>query len=720
MNNYYLKTVKHAFTALLIMVSISAFAQPFNDVCQAAFNIPSVNNYCSLPLEFTNVGATADPGLPLEGTAQGCFINHTNGVWFTFRPFESAVRINVFTGLDDNLGFDIKLTLFEGSCNNLTFFDCSPGAISDVEYLVNGLTLGQRYFLLVESENIESAFQLCIDEFFSPPDPQADCPEAVVLCDMSGFSVGNLSDVGDIIDEMTGPCVDENAGQQFEQASTWYTWVADESGTLTFTITPTNPIDPQEDLDFVLYRLPGGLGDCDNREAIRCMLSGEQGTNDPNTNLSLPCFGPTGLREGETDVNEFAGCSPGDNNFLAPVDMVSGEAYALIVNNFSRSGFGFDIEFGGTGSFLGPQLDFAFETLGNVIECDKLVEFRDNSISTTDPITSIAWNFGEGAFPPRESGPGPLLVEYESFGNKLINLIVETTRGCIVNETFEVFVESCCEDLPQDLEIAVQSTDVLCAGEETGEILANGVAGNPDFLFSINGGDLSPNTIFNQLPAGQFSIQVTDIKGCTADTVITIEEPDPILVDAGFDIEVDLGFSDTLNVSLMAGIGDVTYTWIPEEGLECPGSVNVDCPNPIVTSPGTTTYTVIVTDENGCTAEDRVTVVTNIVRPVFQPNVITPDSQDDNSIFVLGFGRQVERVLTFNIYDRWGGLIYTDADIGITADNLMERGWNGRFGAGLGTSSTRQVNPGVFAWYAEVLFIDGVVQAIAGDVTVIK
>ena len=62
--------------------------------------------------------------------------------------------------------------------------------------------------------------------------------------------------------------------------------------------------------------------------------------------------------------------------------MVAGESYALVINNFSRSGLGFHIEFGGTGTFLGPQPDFDL-TAVQAFECDKTIIFNNLSFSET-------------------------------------------------------------------------------------------------------------------------------------------------------------------------------------------------------------------------------------------------------------------------------------------------------------------------------------------------
>ena len=61
-------------------------------------------------------------------------------------------------------------------------------------------------------------------------------------------------------------------------------------------------------------------------------------------------FGATGLRLGETDTAELAGCTlnSGQNNFLAPLSMKAGESYVLFVNNFTSGNGAVTISFCGT------------------------------------------------------------------------------------------------------------------------------------------------------------------------------------------------------------------------------------------------------------------------------------------------------------------------------------------------------------------------------------
>lgn len=689
----------------LMFSSWALLSQPLNDECFGAINIPSVNNYCSDNAEFSNEGGTQDMGF-----GDPCFVNYANGVWFTFIPTEPAIIAQLFSGGNFGTLQDPKMALFTGPCNNLTYIDCSPGrSQTDDEFTVTNLTIGQRYYLYVESGvGLTGSFKLCLNDFIAPPSPEADCPDAVILCDTSPFQVENLFSAGSDpteLDNFPGSCLSE------EFSSSWYKWTCDISGTLTFTLTPNNyvPGFESDDLDFAVFELPNGLDDCQNKEMIRCMASGANGFNgmtDPFPTWQQ-CNGPTGLSSSDTDLSEAAGCQTGNNNFVQQINMESGKSYALVVMNYSRSGLGFSIEFGGSGTFLGPVPDFDLFAL-EAFECDKRIDINNISMSLADPIVAYSWNFGEGAAPQTATGEGPHEIVYESFGTKYVVLTVETAMGCVVSKIENIDIAACCADT-STLAISAEVEDISCFGADDGVIMVDGSSGAPGYNFSIDGGEFIPNMVFNGLPPGTYELIVQDIKGCEVATTVTIEEPIEIMADAGQDITVDLGYDGQLlaNYSPM-NPGD-SIIWSPVDGLSC-----TDCLDPDVQAPGTTTYTLTIIDENGCIVQDFVTVTTQIIREIYIPNVITPTTNDVNSTFKLGFGPQVETIEEFCVFDRWGNIIYICNNI----DPESDWGWDGYFGECDNTD--KGVNPGVFVWMAKIRFIDGEVIPYAGDVTVLR
>ncbi len=161
-------------------------------------------------------------------------------------------------------------------------------------------------------------------------DPKTDCKDAIVLCNKLPLEISFTDSIGSVVNEITkDDCLLE------EYASSWFKWICDIPGTLTFIITPENAND---DLDFMIFALDVNDENCSMKKTIRCMGSS--------------CKGPTGLSETDIDTLENFNCDPGENGFLKSIEMQKGNSYAMVINNFSLSGFGYKISFAGQGTFL--------------------------------------------------------------------------------------------------------------------------------------------------------------------------------------------------------------------------------------------------------------------------------------------------------------------------------------------------------------------------------
>lgn len=672
---------------------MQAFAQPSNDDCSSSIFIPDVTNYCSGLTEYDNINATPDPVQP-----DLCLQNYQNGVWFAFQPLSLGVFIEVI-GTDNGSASlqNPTMSLFLGNCNNLDYQICSPGAnLGRAELSAVDLFLGATYYLYVESNTGSmGTFQLCITEFNPVPVPESDCPDAVTLCDKSPFFVEFLGNQGNIPNEITSSCLSG------ESSSAWYQWTCDQAGTLEFTLTPNDFVDPSiesDDLDFVVYRM-SALDDCSDLQELRCMASGEN-LGQPFSSWSQ-CSGPTGLLEGDGDVSEAPGCQPGNNNFVEAINMVPGESYMLVINNFSVSGLGYSIEFGGTGTFLGPEADFTL-TAVDEFECDKSIIVDDIIMNSPDPIVEYQWSFGNGADIGTIEGPGPHTIVYESFGEKLVALTVTTSRGCVVTQILDIFINPCCSDT-SNLAITASALDVDCFGDETGVISALGTAGNPEYSFSLDGENFSPISTFAGLGAGEYTVFIQDIKGCLEQTTVTIVEPDPFIIDAGEDMEVALGCSQDLLASYTPPTDIVDFMW-QDTSLSC-----VDCLDPTATPLGTTTYVIEGINQNGCVSTDSVTIATNANRDFFAPNIFSPIAPSPNDKFMIGTAKGTDFLNLF-VYDRWGELMYMASNV---ARNDFSRGWDGSF-------NNQDAVIGVYTWMAEIHYLDGVVNTVAGDVTLVR
>lgn len=98
-------------------------------------------------------------------------------------------------------------------------------------------------------------------------------------------------------------------------------------------------------------------------------------------------------------------------------------------------------------------------------------------------------------------------------------------------------------------------------------------------------------------------------------------------------------------------------------------------------------------------------------REIYIPNVFSPNGDGINDYFFLSsYPDAVSSVPYLRIYDRWGGLVYEGIE---RSPNQPEQGWDGRI-------KGEPINPGVFAWVAEVIFSDGRHATLYGDVTLVR
>ncbi|MEE9437624.1 MAG: M12 family metallo-peptidase, partial [Saprospiraceae bacterium] len=136
---------------------------PNNDNCNAAKILP-VSGVCNY-LEYDNILASASGTItPSCGS-----IGVGNDVWFTF----AASNIDMNLQFNPNVVEDVIVTVYSGSCGNLTEFDCVEGNNEELFIKLNGLTVGNLYFIrIIESgSDVEGVFELCVSDDNLPCHP---------------------------------------------------------------------------------------------------------------------------------------------------------------------------------------------------------------------------------------------------------------------------------------------------------------------------------------------------------------------------------------------------------------------------------------------------------------------------------------------------------------------------------------------------------------------
>lgn len=283
--------------------------------------------------------------------------------------------------------------------------------------------------------------------------------------------------------------------------------------------------------------------------------------------------------------------------------------------------------------------------------------------------------------------------------------IEDIDNGC-VDTTFVLVSPN--SNAPQDAILDIQ--DPECFGDEDGFInVVEIVGGTPPYNYSFDGQTYSSNPFITNLPPGVYPINVEDAAGCQWSTQVTVAAPSEIGFDLGIDVELQMGEDAIINAGLTLDDSEIeSIDWTPLDLIEC---LDTECRSVLIDSLfQTTTVRATVVDTNGCVAQDDVQLRVKKDRLVYIPSGFSPNGDGANDLFVIQGGQGVEKINYFRIYDRWGEVVYRAANFDPNDPNF---GWDG-------TLKGQKMNPAVFVYHAEVLFIDGHIQEYTGDVTLIR
>lgn len=168
-------------------------------------------------------------------------------------------------------------------------------------------------------------------------------------------------------------------------------------------------------------------------------------------------------------------------------------------------------------------------------------------------------------------------------------IVVDNNNGCSSESTTTV-----TETEPPSATVTVNN-NVLCNGDSTGSATISVTLGNPPYTYEWSTGNTTDTD--NMLPAGTHSFTVTDSDGSTTTGMVTITEPDLLVPNTSATGETSAGANDgTATANPTGGMPGFTYSWSNGETTQTITDLMPD------------DYTVTVTDAEGCTATESVTV----------------------------------------------------------------------------------------------------------------
>ncbi|GIV33502.1 MAG: hypothetical protein KatS3mg031_1037 [Chitinophagales bacterium] len=221
-------------------------------------------------------------------------------------------------------------------------------------------------------------------------------------------------------------------------------------------------------------------------------------------------------------------------------------------------------------------------------------------LATVDSITAVRC-FGEsngfarlltmGGTPPYhyQWTNGDTAAEASGLSAGTYTVTVTDDNGCIISTQVQIAQ-------PALLTVIIDSLiPVSCHGLSDGALHAIAGGGVPGYQFSWSSGQETDWA--SGLPAGHYTVTVSDLNGCTVAASETITQPDELIIQAAIVNVSAPGASDgSITLTIHGGSPPYAFTWST-------GATSQD-----ITGIFTGIYSVTVTDGQGCTADTSLRV----------------------------------------------------------------------------------------------------------------
>lgn len=282
----------------------------------------------------------------------------------------------------------------------------------------------------------------------------------------------------------------------------------------------------------------------------------------------------------------------------------------------------------------------------------------------------------------------------------IYDITVTDANGCM-QSTADTLVA------PPRISVATLTADsTSCPGSSDGKItitVTGGTPGTPvEYEYSTDNTNWQSDSVFSNLPAGDYHLYARDGQYCTLDTTISVEEPLAITVAiTPLDTSVTVGGS----MQLTTLIGNLTtqsinsFSWSPSTGLSC-----IDCPNPVATPYQNITYQLLVNYGKNCFANASATLNITHGPDTYIPSGFSPNGDGNNDEFTV-YGTKLKSV-SMRVFNRWGEKVFDSMD-------SQWASWDGTY---MGVAQP----PSVYIYVVALTYLDGVKKTRDGTITLIR
>lgn len=308
------------------------------------------------------------------------------------------------------------------------------------------------------------------------------------------------------------------------------------------------------------------------------------------------------------------------------------------------------------------------------------VSYINNSIESNE----VEWKFPDQSISEIQS---PVNTIHKA-GNYITQLVSTSNSGC----TDTTHVSLIVNPLPT---ITMIQDTFMCLNSNIMLWSEGGVKYNWNNTLELDDATIQ-NPIASPNKTTLYKLEVTDKNDCTdydSVKVVVQQYPKVNLQDStiiiGETIKIDISDNEIK-----------TYKWNVNNSISC-----LNCSKPEFSPLQSQRYVVNLTDTADCFIMEQAFNVEVLKKySVDVPKAFTPNNDGVNdTVYARGWG--IQELIHFNIYNKWGELVYQSSDI--------DKGWDGKYkGSSQGT--------GTFSYNVSVKSLDGKIRKLTGTFQLIK
>lgn len=194
-----------------------------------------------------------------------------------------------------------------------------------------------------------------------------------------------------------------------------------------------------------------------------------------------------------------------------------------------------------------------------------------------------------------------------------------------------------------------------CPGEADGQIALIEVSGGiPPYNLALNtaaGQPISPNA---GLHAGLYQLLISDQLGCQFEQWLEVPTAPQHTFTIGGLPDAAVSAGDTLQFSAQLSVPIATIDWLGSGRFSC-----TDCTEPYWYALPEGRVRAFATDSSGCRYLIDTLLQVRAPYRVYLPTAFSPNSDGSNDTFAPALGSNALSVLAFDIYNRWGGKVFS-------------------------------------------------------------